>query len=116
MKKNPQNGRDHEYRDKTAFKEKLFERIYNIRGGTDIRKVGAHKRNSMISAHDAYLRRHKQFIFYQTYKIKLDKVTSEGENVNTTAYLNSTNRRIFDHSEVGVEYDESVNEIDTRLG
>ena len=48
--------------------------------------------------------------------IKLDKVTSEGENVTTTAYLHSANRRILDQSEVGVEYDESVNEIDTRLG
>ena len=36
--------------------------------------------------------------------------------MTTTAYLHSTNRRIFDHSEVGDEYDESVNEIDTRLG
>ena len=62
-------------------KKKLFERVYNIRGGTDIRKVGASKRNSIISALNAYLRKHKQIIFYQTYKIKLDKVTSEGEHV-----------------------------------
>ena len=33
--------------------------------------------------------------------IKLDKVNSEGENVTTTAYLHSTNKRILDHSEVG---------------
>ena len=55
-------------------------------------------------------------IFSQAYKIKLDKVTSEGENVTTTAYLHSTNRSILDNSQVGDEYDESVNEIDTRLG
>ena len=107
---------DHEYRDKTAFKEKLFERVYNIRSGTDIKKVGRSKRNSIISALNASLRKHKQIIFYQTYRIKLDKVNSEGENVTTTAYLHSTNRRIFDNSEVGDEYDESVNEVDTRLG
>ena len=36
--------------------------------------------------------------------------------MTTTAYLHSTNRRIFDNCQVGDEYDESVNEVDTRLG
>ena len=62
------------------------------------------------------LEKHKQIIINQTYKIKLDKVTSEGEHVTNTAYLHSTNRRIFDHSLIDDEYDESVNEIDARLG
>ena len=48
--------------------------------------------------------------------VKLDKVNSEGEDVTTTAFLHSTNRRILDKSQVGDEYDESVNEVETRLG
>ena len=62
-KKTPQNGRDQEYTDKTAFKQKLFERAYNIRFGTDIKKVGRIKRKSIISALNAYIRKHKQIIF-----------------------------------------------------
>ena len=78
--------------------------------------MGRNKRKSIISALNASLRKHKHIIFYQTYKIKLDKVNSEGENVTTTAFLHLTNNRIFDKCQVGDERDESVNEVHKRLG
>ena len=59
---------------------------------------------------------HKQLIFSQTYKVKLDKINSDGEKVTTSAYLPSNNRRLMNIEELGDEYDEAVNEVNHKLG
>ena len=89
IEKNPENTYDgnqesaqkDKYKDKTAFKGKLFERDYKIRNGKDISHVGINKRQSIISAINAQIKKHKQVIFYRIYKVKLNKINSEGQDV-----------------------------------
>ena len=100
------------YKDKSAFRGKLWERRFNVRGHKDLAKcLYKYKAKYFRDLIKYFKRKHGGVNFYVSAQPDMEKYSNDGEIDERSPYFHSATRRLTDMSQFDELFDAGIAKI-----